>query len=686
MKIRIFLLLFCISLSSFAQKSQIDSLKYELKNHKKTDTIKFLLYRDLANEYFSENLKVSLAYSDSAIAIAGKLENQNKWIARAYLAKGRNFLDNLLYDEALENYQKALAFAQKGKGTEETIARIYHNMGLIYNYQDKYKKAISYHQKAFDIFKKLKKIDLLLIALNSIGANYTSLNDYKKALDCHFQVLKIAEQSRNTEMIANAYGNIGLIFKRIENYEKAYVYYEKADLEYSGNKDTYGVINNYNNYGTAKDQNNDPKGAIELYMKGLELAGDNPQFENLKYDLLLNSGISYIELKNYDEALDVLKTCSAFYEKNENYHKLSVANLYYAQALTEAPDEILKKNNINPSEKYNIAISLLKENVKIDEKLEIPESLMYDKELLAKIYEKKGDYKNALIEFKSFQNLKDSFAFSENREEAIKKEMQYEADKKETLAKAEIGKQKVIRNAIVTVSLIVLIAGVFLFLGFRKRQKIKAEQKEILLKAEISETELKALRAQMNPHFIFNALNSIADYINKNDAKSADYYLGKFAKLMRGILENSEEKEIPLSEELKMLEFYMDLESLRFKNKFNYEIKIADDINPENTFIPPMILQPFVENSILHGLSKKENNGKITIHIDKIEDLLKCTIEDNGIGRKNPNENLGKSYGVKLTRERIALFEKSKNSDSGVFYTDLEAGTRVELRLPLEEI
>ena len=143
---------------------------------------------------------------------------------------------------------------------------------------------------------------------------------------------------------------------------------------------------------------------------------------------------------------------------------------------------------------------------------------------------------------------------------------------------------------------------------------------------------------------------------------------------------------LPLSEELKMLEFYMDLESLRFKNKFNYEIKIADDINPENTFIPPMILQPFVENSILHGLSKKENNGKITIHIDKIEDLLKCTIEDNGIGRKNPNENLGKSYGVKLTRERIALFEKSKNSDSGVFYTDLEAGTRVELRLPLEEI
>lgn len=684
MKIRIFLVLF-ISLSNYAQKSQINSLKYELKNHKKTDTIKFLLYRDLANEYFSENLKVSLAYSDSAIAIAGKLENQNKWIARGYLAKGRNFLDNLRYKEALENYQRALAFAQKGKGTEETIARIYHNTGLIYNYQDKYKKAISYHQKAFEIFKKLKKTDLSLIALNSIGANYTSLNDYKNALDCYFQVLKIAEQSKKTGMIANAYGNIGLVFKRIGNYKKAYVYYEKAISILLKFNDTANLINIYHSYGAAKDSDNDQKGAIKLYEKGLRLA-TKPEYDNLKYDLINSLGVAYLAQKNYEKAIGYLKQSSDYYNENENKNKLSIANLYYAQALTQAPDDILRKNNINLSQKDNIAISLLRESVKINEELEIPESLMYDKELLAKIYEKKGDYKNAFLETKEFQRLKDSLAFSEKREEAIKKEMQYDSDKKETLAKAEIGKQKIIRNVIIVVSFIALLAGIFLFLGFRKRQKIKAEQKEILLKAEISETELKALRAQMNPHFIFNALNSIADYINKNDARSADYYLGKFAKLMRGILENSEEKEIPLSEELKMLEFYMDLESLRFKNKFDYEVKIVDDINPENVLIPPLILQPFVENSILHGLSKKENDGKITIHIDKTEDLLKCIIEDNGIGRKNPNENSGKSYGVKLTRERIALFDKSKNSDSGVFYMDLETGTRVELRLPLEEI
>ena len=685
MKIRILLILFCISLSSFAQKNEIDSLKQLLRNYKKTDTTKFLLYYDISRAYDDEDDKLSLKYSDSALHIAPQLENKNKWLAKVFYRKGQNYYQYFHYKESLDSYQKAIHFALKGKKTDELLGRIYHNTGLIYQYNDEYKKALGYHQKAFELFVKIKNEKLGLTALNSVGACYTNLNDYKKALNCYFQVLKIAETQNNESEMGLASGNIGLVFKRIGNFEKAYAYFEKAIAIYSKINDMRNLINTYQSYGTAKDSNNDQKGAIKLYEKGLRLA-TKPEYDNLKYDLINGLGVAYLAQKNYEKAIDFLKQSLVYYRENENKRKLSITNLHYSEALTEAPDEILKKNDINPSEKYNLAISLLKENVKIDEKLEIPESLMYDKELLAKIYEKKGDYKNALIEFKSFQNLKDSFAFSENREEAIKKEMQYEADKKETLAKAEIGKQKVIRNAIVTVSLIVLIAGVFLFLGFRKRQKIKAEQKEILLKAEISETELKALRAQMNPHFIFNALNSIADYINKNDAKSADYYLGKFAKLMRGILENSEEKEIPLSEELKMLEFYMDLESLRFKNKFNYEIKIADDINPENTFIPPMILQPFVENSILHGLSKKENDGKITIHIDKIEDLLKCTIEDNGIGRKNPNENLGKSYGVKLTRERIALFEKSKNSDSGVFYTDLEAGTRVELRLPLEEI
>ena len=684
MKNIIFIVFFGVFTFGFSQQKKIDSLKRELKIHRKTDTVKFLLYYYIAKSYLDDDQKMSLKYSDSAYLIAPKLENKNKWLAKSLYQKGVIYNQYFQYKEALESYEKGADFAIKGNKTAELLGRIYHNTGLIYFNKDQYKKAITYHQKAFEIFTKFGNENLAIITLNSIGGNYTRLNDYKKALEYYFRVLQLAEKLKNQEQVGVAFGNIGMVLTHLERPEKAYSYFEKAIEVHQKNNYTYGLINNYNNYGTAKDSNNDPEGAIELYEKGLKLAV-KPEFENLKYDLINNLGIANIELKNYDKAIGFLKQSSAYYKTNENDYKLAIANHTFAKAITEAPDEILRKNNINPSEKFRIAIPLLENSAIVYKEVESPESVMNTKEELAKAYEKNGDYRNALLATKDFQKLKDSLSYSENREDALKKEMQYESDKKETIAKAEIGKQKIIRNAVIAISSVILLSGILLFLGLRKRQKIKAEKKELLLKNEISETELKALRAQMNPHFIFNSLNSIADYVNKNDAKSADYYLGKFAKLMRGILENSQEKEIPLSEELKILESYIQLEMKRLQNKFGYEITTAENINPENIYVPPMILQPFVENSIWHGLSGKEGEGNIMISVSKSGNLLNCVVEDNGSGRKNINENSRKSYGVKLTKDRIALFDKSRNSDSGVFYTDLETGTKVEVKLPLSE-
>ena len=228
-------------------------------------------------------------------------------------------------------------------------------------------------------------------------------------------------------------------------------------------------------------------------------------------------------------------------------------------------------------------------------------------------------------------------------------------------------------------------SGFFLFIGYKRRRSAKEIQNELLLKAKISDTEMRALRLQLNPHFIFNSLNSISDYIGKNDIKTADYYLAKFAKLMRGILENSEEKEIPLADELKMLELYMQLESSRLNHKFTFEIKVEQGIDPETTLVPPLILQPFVENSIWHGLAQKDGAGKIIIEVTKENAMLNCIVEDDGIGRKNASTSNGKSYGMKITKDRIELLNKFKNTNASVNLIDLEKGTRVEVKLPFEE-
>ncbi len=237
-------------------------------------------------------------------------------------------------------------------------------------------------------------------------------------------------------------------------------------------------------------------------------------------------------------------------------------------------------------------------------------------------------------------------------------------------------------------SLIVLFSGLAVFVFYKRKRDVVEMRHESELKTQAMDTELKALRAQMNPHFIFNSLNSIKNYIDKNDTAKASLYTSKFAKLMRMILENSERKEIPIAQDLKALELYMQLEALRMHNKFIYEIKVDDAIDQENTLIPPLILQPFVENSIWHGISQRECDGRIWISIRKEGNMINCIVEDNGIGisEQSPDEQNAhadkKSLGMKITKSRIDVINRMKKTNATVTFSNLDEGTKIEVRLP----
>lgn len=228
------------------------------------------------------------------------------------------------------------------------------------------------------------------------------------------------------------------------------------------------------------------------------------------------------------------------------------------------------------------------------------------------------------------------------------------------------------------------------------QQELEIEQKENRLKElqlQMSHTRQQALRAQMNPHFIFNCLNSINGFILKNDATTASAYLITFSKLIRLILENSNERTISLSNELDALKLYIEMELLRFDKKFNYSVTIADDIIPDLILVPPLILQPFIENSIWHGLLHKEESGNIRLFISKENTILKCIIEDDGVGRemsaalKTGSIIHKRSLGMKLTNERLALMNEEKNKTSLLQITDITdnngkvTGTRVTITL-----
>lgn len=231
-----------------------------------------------------------------------------------------------------------------------------------------------------------------------------------------------------------------------------------------------------------------------------------------------------------------------------------------------------------------------------------------------------------------------------------------------------------------------------------EEEKVKAESILQDTQQKMAEAEMQALRAQMNPHFIFNSLNSINRYIVKSDQATASLYLTRFAKLIRLILDNSNNKFITLSNELQALSLYMEMESIRFEKKFSYTIECDDNINTESIFVPPLIIQPYVENAIWHGLLHKETAGHLYVRISrKKSDLLQCVIEDDGIGREKARElksksaSTKKSLGMKLTENRLGLLSRHYSSEALVEIEDItdengeSKGTKVILNIPVEE-
>lgn len=224
----------------------------------------------------------------------------------------------------------------------------------------------------------------------------------------------------------------------------------------------------------------------------------------------------------------------------------------------------------------------------------------------------------------------------------------------------------------------------------------KREQEKAAFKNKIGETELKALRSQMNPHFIFNAINSVQYFITNNDPVSSQKYLAKFAKLIRYVVDNSKPGTIPLNTELEAINLYLELESLRFENRFIYSVIVDESVDVENTQIPSMIIQPYVENSIWHGLMHKKEKGSIEIILEKKDTVLKCIIRDNGIGREQSkvinlanNKTLKKSIGMANTKERLDIINQMNNGGVSVIVTDIldsdnkVTGTCVELNIPM---
>jgi LytS/YehU family sensor histidine kinase len=269
-----------------------------------------------------------------------------------------------------------------------------------------------------------------------------------------------------------------------------------------------------------------------------------------------------------------------------------------------------------------------------------------------------------------------------------------EADKQQqkinTLARDnEVNQLKLSRNRFIFIGSgtgILLISVIFLL--FFQRRKHKAERHSVSM-------EQRLLRAQMNPHFIFNSLASIQNFVINENSDQANVYLSRFSQLVRNILDNSVEEYIPFEKEINTIENYLALQKVRYAGKFEYGISVDEKIDAENTLIPPMLAQPFIENAIEHGIRHKETTGRIDIRFHQQDGLICFEVEDDGVGRKKAHEielnqaSRHRSMATSITRDRLGTLNKKQKKKIRMEITDLKddsgqgCGTRVEFGIPL---
>ncbi|MFT3933908.1 MAG: tetratricopeptide repeat protein [Chitinophagaceae bacterium] len=630
-----------------------DSLKQELA-HPKNDTAAIKTLYLLGVSYAVNDSAQAVTYANQLKQLAEKQQWQkgiglyNLLMAKVY----RNLGDN---NVCLEYGRKAyLIFNNTSEKKYTAVALVF--MANSYQATGFYTKSIENNIAALSIYEGMKDAHGIALGYNNIGVDYFYLHQYDKAVENYRKALVLREKEGDKFGIGSDLDNIALVYLDQKRYDSANWYNQQGIKMFEEVNDKLGLGRIYANRGEILMKLYDATAAYAYYFKSLGID------EKLGIDDGLSTGygsVGDIYLTLASDSAD--KYVKAPFMKKDRKVLLDSAAFYTQKALVFA-----------------------------DKAADIS-SLMNNNQQLATIEEQRNHYQSALTAHKKYTLYKDSIFNDENRQKIAGMESEHLTQTKDheiALQAAETKRQALLKKVILIAAIAVVLFICGLVLVYNRRKKAGFDK-------EVMEVEMKALRAQMNPHFISNALHSINKYVMENDKKNASGYLTKFASLMRLILENSRSKEVPLEQDLHALELYLQLELLRFNNSFSYKIEVDPLIDQENTLVPPMLLQPFAENAILHGLHNKEN-GIVSIKVSKLNDMISCVIEDNGHGNINTvsaahaEDPAHKSFGRKIINERLSIINRLKKAKASVNILQLKdasnkpGGIRVELLLPFE--
>ena len=606
-------------------------------------------------------------------------------------------------------------------------AEAYRNLGRIklITMAD-FPSAEKYFEMSLELFIKTKNEQQVAWAWGAVGCSKWVLCKFPEAVKDFEKAEHLFKKIGDTVNLVGTYDYMFSTEFQRGNYAKSLEYILKRQ-DLTGKEDYVNLSELYDALGdtaTAEQYrskvNPDDLGVMKYYFIAESFCRKNQYDSALRYYRLfayhvegkvvsgIDFGLSQVHLglKNYDTALLHLNRNLIISKKSGDQNQVMRVLLILSKIYKET-------NN------YASAIKNAQELLLMATEKGARQFVRDSHLLLYKLFDILHNKDSAYIHLKNYTTIKDSidldlavqklavYKTKSEREQAQSRINALNNEKKLQQQKLQQASQQ--KFFLITGIFSLLLIGVVLFRNItlkRKNEKLRLEHElelqqlesekvKVGLQQQATELEMQALRSQMNPHFIFNCLSSINRFILKNESEIASDYLTKFSRLVRLILQNSQAAFISLESELDSLQLYLELEALRFNHRFDYKINVADGLDISAIKVPPLIIQPYAENAIWHGLMQKEEKGHLVIELFQEDESLFCKISDDGIGRKKAAELKSKSgsdhksIGMQITANRIKIMQRSKGSESPVTINDLvtpdgkAAGTEVIIRMPV---
>jgi tetratricopeptide (TPR) repeat protein len=657
---------------------QIDSLenRFMIASHEKTGKIFDSLRPEIARAMQASE-RLGYAHGKAvALACEAFIVNMqaNDFVQAAALAR-----------QSLEEFGHT--------GNKYGIDMADYTLGFSLFAQSDYDEALYYYGKAVDYARQSGNYLEEIYMLSETGEAYRERGDYEKAFDIQRQCVQLAEAIDNPNLLQLQYLVLAELFVQIEDYTTAEKYFRIG-------------------FGTGSPDETNPWDRL-LYA---ELLTHRHQYDSALYyyarfdsahagpgmlkAYLVSKGEYFLFRQEYTAALPYFTKSLGYQrrlnDRNQVMRCLGDLSRTYAGMRQD-----------------NAAFGYAREELQLAGLVNARQNIRDACQQLYTLYDGEGRTDSAYFYFRRYILLKDSVLNDQLKgkfasygfEQQIKLLNQEKQLEESCLREEMLTKRLLIMGILV----LLLLSAIYVWVVRLKRrneqyrrkraeneleiQRLEGERAKAALLQRAKELEVQALRSQMNPHFIFNCLNAINRFILSHEAEAASDYLTKFSRMMRMIMNHSRHSTVTLADETEMLRLYLDMERLRFKDAFDYSIVIADDVDTEDVLIPPLLLQPFVENAVWHGLMHKEERGWLLISMSLDQEVLTCVIRDNGIGReraaqlKSKSVEKHKSMGLQITAERMALLTGTGIREPFFTIEDLydeegmPAGTQVTLQI-----